>query len=162
MDYFSAGGENNIFSDFDQFFTQQNNDARKDSATIVNAEKQVALSPRVGISFPITDKTKFYFNYGQFRQMPQAQYLYQMQEKSFTVNRSAITALGNPNMPMPRTSAYEIGYERVLSNKYLLQFSGYSRSVDNQVSFQAFISDAMIYTIAMPNNYNDDRGLELT
>ena len=162
MDYFSAGGENNIFSDFDQFFTQQNNDARKDSATRVSAEKQVTLSPRVGISFPITDKTKFYFNYGQFRQMPQAQYLYQMQEKSFTVNRSAITSLGNPNMPMPRTSAYEIGYERVLSNEYLLQFSGYSRSVDNQVSFQAFISDAMIYTIATPNNYNDVRGLELT
>ncbi len=162
MDYFSAGGENNIFSDFDQFFTQQNNDARKDSATTVNAEKQVALSPRVGISFPITDKTKFYFNYGQFRQMPQAQYLYRMQEKSFTVGRSAITGLGNPNMPMPRTNAYEIGYERVLTNEYLLQFSGYSRSVDNQVSFQAFISDAMIYTIAMPNNYNDVRGLELT
>ena len=162
MDYFSAGGENNIFSDFDQFFTQQNNDARKDSATRVSAEKQVTLSPRVGISFPITDKTKFYFNYGQFRQMPQAQYLYQMQEKSFTGNRSAITGLGNPNMPMPRTSAYEIGYERVLSNEYLLQFSGYSRSVYNQVSFQAFISDAMIYTIATPNNYNDVRGLELT
>ena len=74
MDYFSAGGENKIFSDFDQFFTQQNNDARKDSAATVSAEKQVALSPRIGISFPITDKTKFYFNYGQFRQMPQAQY----------------------------------------------------------------------------------------
>ena len=162
MDYFSAGGENNIFSDFDQFFTQQNNDARKDSAATVSAEKQVALSPRVGISFPITDKTKFYFNYGQFRQMPQAQYLYRMQKKSFTVGRSAITGLGNPNMPMPRTSAYEIGYEKVLTNEYLLQFSGYSRSVDNQVSFQTFISDAMIYTIAMPNNYNDVRGLELT
>ena len=162
MDYFSAGGENHIFSDFDQFFTQQNNDARKDSAATVSAEKQVALSPRIGISFPITDKTKFYFNYGQFRQMPQAQYLYRMQEKSFTVNRSAITGLGNPNMPMPRTRAYEIGYERILTNEYLLQFSGYSRSVDKQVSFQAFVSDAMIYTIAIPNNYNDIRGLELT
>ena len=122
----------------------------------------MALSPRIGVSFPITDKTKFYFNYGQFRQMPQAQYLYRMQEKSFTVDRSAITGLGNPNMPMPRTNAYEIGYERILTNEYLLQLSGYSRSVDNQVSFQAFVSDEMIYTIAMPNNYNDVRGLELT
>ena len=162
MDYFSAGGENNIFSDFDQFFTQQNDDARKDSAATISAEKQVAMSPRIGISFPITDKTKFYFNYGQFRQMPQAQYLYRMQEKSFTVDRSAITGLGNPNMPMPRTNAYEIGYERILTNQYLLQLSGYSRSVDNQVSFRAFVSNEMIYTIAMPNNYNDVRGLELT
>jgi hypothetical protein len=162
MDYFSAGGENNIFSDFDQFFTQQNNDARKDSSATISAEKQVAMSPRIGISFPITDKTKFYFNYGQFRQMPQAQYLYRMQEKSFTVDRSAITGLGNPNMPMPRTKAYEIGYERILTNEYFLQLSGYSRSVDNQVSFRAFVSNEMIYTIATPNNYNDVRGLELT
>ena len=162
MDYFSAGGEKKVFSDFDQFFTQQNNDVRKDSAATVSAEKQVELSPRIGISFPITDKTKFYFNYGHFRQMPQAQFLYRMQEKSFTVDRSAITGLGNPNMPMPRTSAYEIGYERILTDEYLLQLSGYSRSVDNQVSFQSFVSDEMIYTIAMPNNYNDVRGLELT
>ena len=162
MDYFSAGGEKKVFSDFDQFFTQQNNDVRRDSAATVSAEKQVELSPRIGISFPITDKTKFYFNYGHFRQMPQAQFLYRMQEKSFTVDRSAITGLGNPNMPMPRTNAYEIGYERILTNEYLLQLSGYSRSVDNQVSFRAFVSNEMIYTIAMPNNYNDVRGLELT
>ena len=94
--------------------------------------------------------------------MPQAQYLYRMQRKSFIANRSAITGLGDPNSPMPRTIAYEIGYEQILSDKFLLQVSGYSRSVDNQVSFQAFVSDEMVYTIAVPNNYNDVRGLEFT
>jgi len=162
MDYFFAGGERTIFNDFDRFFTQQNSDMRNDSAETVSVEKQVALSPRMGISFPITDKTKFYFNYGYFRQMPQAQYLYRMQRKSFIANRSAITGLGDPNSPMPRTIAYEIGYEQILSDKFLLQVSGYSRSVDNQVSFQAFVSDEMVYTIAVPNNYNDVRGLEFT
>ena len=32
----------------------------------------------------------------------------------------------------------------------------------NQISFKSFISDDMIYTLAVPNNYNDVRGLEFT
>ncbi len=161
-DYFSAGGEKNIFTEFDQFFTQQNNEDRENESVKVKAKKQLELSPRIGISFPITKKTKFYFNYGHFRQMPQVQFLYRVQEKSFTIDRSSISSMGNPNLPMQRTIAYEVGYENMFTPNYLFQFSSYSRSVDNQISFKSFISDDMIYTIAVPNNYNDVRGLEFT
>ena len=162
IDYFSAGGKNNIFNEFDQFFTQQNNEDREDRSITVKAKKQIELSPRIGISFPITEQTKFYFNYGHFRQMPQAQYLYQMQEKSFIIDRSSISAMGNTNLPMQRTIAYEIGFEKMFSTDYLFQFSGYSRSIDNQISFKSFVSEDMIYTLAVPNNYNDVRGFEFT
>jgi len=162
IDYFSAGGKNNIFNEFDQFFTQQNNEDREDRSITVKAKKQIELSPRIGISFPITEQTKFYFNYGHFRQMPQAQYLYQMQEKSFIIDRSSISAMGNTNLPMQRTIAYEIGFEKMFTTDYLFQFSGYSRSIDNQISFKSFVSEDMIYTLAVPNNYNDVRGFEFT
>ena len=162
IDYFSAGGKNNIFNEFDQFFTQQNNEDREDRSITIKAKKQIELSPRIGISFPITEQTKFYFNYGHFRQMPQAQYLYQMQEKSFIIDRSSISAMGNTNLPMQRTIAYEIGFEKMFTTDYLFQFSGYSRSIDNQISFKSFVSEDMIYTLAVPNNYNDVRGFEFT
>ena len=162
IDYFSAGGKNNIFNEFDQFFAQQNNEDREDRSITVKAKKQIELSPRIGISFPITEQTKFYFNYGHFRQMPQAQYLYQMQEKSFIIDRSSISAMGNTNLPMQRTIAYEIGFEKMFTTDYLFQFSGYSRSIDNQISFKSFVSEDMIYTLAVPNNYNDVRGFEFT
>ena len=162
IDYFSAGGKNNIFNEFDQFFAQQNNEDREDRSITIKAKKQIELSPRIGISFPITEQTKFYFNYGHFRQMPQAQYLYQMQEKSFIIDRSSISAMGNTNLPMQRTIAYEIGFEKMFSTDYLFQFSGYSRSIDNQISFKSFVSEDMIYTLAVPNNYNDVRGFEFT
>ena len=162
IDHFSAGGKNNIFNEFDQFFTQQNNEDREDRSITVKAKKQIELSPRIGISFPITEQTKFYFNYGHFRQMPQAQYLYQMQEKSFIIDRSSISAMGNTNLPMQRTIAYEIGFEKMFTTDYLFQFSGYSRSIDNQISFKSFVSEDMIYTLAVPNNYNDVRGFEFT
>ena len=162
IDYFSAGGKNNIFNEFDQFFAQQNNEDREDRSITVKAKKQIELSPRIGISFPITEQTKFYFNYGHFRQMPQAQYLYQMQEKSFIIDRSSISAMGNTNLPMQRTIAYEVGFEKMFTTDYLFQFSGYSRSIDNQISFKSFVSEDMIYTLAVPNNYNDVRGFEFT
>ena len=162
IDYFSSGGRKNIFTEFDQFFTQQNNIDRENNSVIVKANKQVELSPRIGVSFPITELTKFYFNYGHFRQIPQAQYLYKIQEKSFTINRSSIAGIGNPNLPMSRTIAYEVGFEKIFKTNYLFQFSGYSRSVDNQISFKSYVSEEIIYTLAVPNNYNDIRGFEFT
>ena len=162
VDCFSAGGEKTIFTEFDQFFTQQSSEDREDEAVKVKAKKQVEVSPRIGISFPITEQTKFYFNYGHFHQAPQAQFLYRVQEKSFTINRSSISSIGNPDLPMQRTIAYEVGYEHMFTPNYLFQLSSYSRSVDNQISFKSFISNDMIYTLAIPNNYNDIRGLELT
>lgn len=161
-DYFSAGGGKNIFTEFDQFFIQQNNEERENESIKIKAKKQFELSPRIGISFPITEKIKIYFNYGHFRQAPQAQFLYRVQEKSFTLDRSSISSIGNPDLPMQRTIAYELGFEHIFTSNYLFQFSSYSRSVDNQISFKSFISADMIYSIAVPNNYNDVRGFEFT
>lgn len=162
LDYFYPGGNRFLFDDFNKYFSQQNPQTREDSLETDAAKRQFALSPRFGISFPITPNSKIYFNYGHFYQMPQAQYLYTLQQKSFYANRSSITGIGDPNIPMPRTVSYEIGYDQNLFDQFLLRISGYLRDVDRQTSFRAFISDDVNYTLALPLNYNDASGLELT
>ncbi len=162
LDYFHAGGARLLFNDFDPLLGQGNTQTRADSLHTTEAKPQFVFSPRFGVSFPITTKSKLYFNYGHFRQMPQAQHLYMLQQKQFIAERSALTSIGNPDIPMPRTVAYEMGFEQNLFENFLFSAVGYARDIDKQTSFRAFIRDDVYYTIALPFNYNDVSGVELT
>jgi hypothetical protein len=162
LDYFYSSGSRLLFDDFNQLLSQTNTQIRANSLSSAQAKRQFALSPRFGVAFPLTLNTKFYFNYGHFRQMPQAQHLYSVQQKIFFADQSGITGVGNPDIPMPRTRAYEFGYEQSIFDRYLFNAAAYMRDVDKQTSFRYYLSDDVYYTKALPFNYNDVSGLELT
>ena len=69
---------------------------------------QAHLSPRLGVSFPITESSKLYFNYGHFYQRPPISFMYNTQ-----LNPSSV-ALPTPDLDMARTVSYELGYEQML------------------------------------------------
>jgi hypothetical protein len=76
---------------------------------------KVALSPRLGFSFPITDRGIMHFSYGHFSQIPQFQYLYA--NPDFKVTSSSGTALmGNADLEPQKTTMYEIGLQQQLSD----------------------------------------------
>lgn len=162
LDYFYPGGNRFVFEEFSEILAQQDVEDRAAAVETEKPDQQLALSPRFGFSFPVTEKSKFYLNYGHFRQMPEPEFLYAVQQKSFFAGQSAITQLGDPNNPMPKTVAYEFGFDQSIAEEYLLRISGYLRDVDNQTSFLSYIRDDIAYTVAQPFNYNDVRGLELT
>ena len=89
------------------------------------------LSPRLGISHPITRTAKVFFNYGHMYQLADAYSLYRVQYQTREGNR--VGDLGNPNVVPPRTIMYELGYEHNLFNTALLRLSTYYKDVNAQV-----------------------------
>ncbi|HET6568568.1 MAG TPA: hypothetical protein VFG50_11440, partial [Rhodothermales bacterium] len=123
---------------------------------------QVFLSPRLGISFPITEASKLYFNYGHQRQRPVPTYLYQIRRDYIT---NHVVQIANPNAPMELTIAYELGYEQSLfNNKFLLRVAGYYRDIRDQMRQIGYQSvDGLVdYSINQPDNYADTRGVEVS
>ena len=161
LDYFHAGGEWYSYDAFDRAFSaQQGREALEDSLVQEPIGRQLGLSPRVGVSFPITDASKLYFNYGHFRQRLNPVDLFTIQE----INTGAVTWIGNPNHPMPKTVAYELGYEQSVFGQYLIRLAGFYRDLSQQprgVSFQS-IDGEVNYRVSQPLNYGDVRGLEAT
>lgn len=90
------------------------------------------LSPRLGISHPISSQSKLYFNYGHFYQAPSFQYFY----KSATANFDANTAIGNPNLEYEKTIQYELGVNTQLSDDYVIDISGYYKDQYDMISTQ--------------------------
>lgn len=161
LDYAHAGGRWYEFEPFADAFS-----ARQAAGidTLLNqtpTERIVTVSPRLGVSFPVTDDSKLFFNYGHFRSMPDPNNLYLLREFSET---GQISRVADPNNPLPKTVAYEMGYEQSLFGDYLVRVAGYYKDVSLQPFLVEYISrDGQVnYTVSEPNSFEDIRGFEFT
>jgi outer membrane receptor protein involved in Fe transport len=92
----------------------------------------LVFSPRFGISFPISTKAKFYFNYGQFRSMPPLEDMLAYDFR-YDTQKGGIYELGNPNLAPAKTIQYELGVDYNLLDQYLIHIAGYSKDVTGDV-----------------------------
>ena len=74
----------------------------------------VQASPRVGISYPITDRGAIYFSYGFFFQKPTFEHLYMNPEFEMNTEKSGVvnTLIGNASLKNEKTVNYEIGLQQ--------------------------------------------------
>ncbi|MBN1153818.1 TonB-dependent receptor, partial [candidate division KSB1 bacterium] len=119
-----------------------------------------AISPRIGISFPVTVNSKFYFNYGHFRSNPPyyTMYLYR-----YRYDKNGLYDMSNPNLEPPRTISYEMGMAYNFRSSYVMRISGYSKDVTGQhgeVNFRN-ATGSVDYDKWVNNEYEDIQGLEL-
>lgn len=126
-----------------------------------NTKALLYVSPRLGIAFPISVDSKLYFNYGYFRQLPIPEDLYLLRRSSVT---QAVTRLASPNNPLPKTIAYELGYEHNLFDEYLLRVAGYYKDISEQPRLVRYTNrdNSVNYQIPEPESYEDIRGFEVT
>ena len=161
LDYSDPQGEWYEYDPYTSAFASENSLGIDTLLTKVTVDKQVYVSPRIGISFPISIDSKLYFNYGHFRQMPTPENVYLLRRFS---DNNAVTRIADPNNPLPRTISYELGFEQNLFDELLLKLAGYYKDVSLQprlVSYQS--RDGKVnYSRSEPDNYQDVRGFELT
>jgi len=117
------------------------------------------ISPRLGISHPISTVGKIYFNYGHMFQWPNAYDTYRIQYDTPAGNR--VVNIGNPSLEPPRTIAYEIGYEQNILNTASLRLTGYYKDINNELDNTTynFLAGGN-YTTLRNGHFRDVRGLE--
>lgn len=80
-----------------------------------DVDPKVSVSPRIGISYPITARGIIHFSYGHFLGMPGFQYLYNNSAYKLQ-SGGGNSLLGNPDLEPERTVHYEIGLQQQLSD----------------------------------------------
>ena len=161
VDHFDGNGSWYDFEPYERAFSAKVGFDQLDEVLVQEAiEPQTEVSPRLGVAFPVTANSKLFFNYGHFRQMLNARDLFEVQAGWL----GSVENIGNPNHPMPRTIAYELGYDHNLFQQYLLRISGYYKDISMQprgIDFTS-IDQIITYTTLLPYNYEDIRGFEIT
>jgi hypothetical protein len=126
------------------------------------AKSHLKISPRLGISHPISENSKLYFNYGHFYSMAPSNDLYMIRYGSLCNPSEGF--MGNPSADMPKTVAYELGYEHNIGNLFLFHLDGYYKDVSNQTGQVRYTNyDGTVdYSTVENNNYEDIRGFEVS
>ena len=97
----------------------------------VQASTKHMVSPRLGISYPITDRSKLHFTYGHYYQIPRGDDLYE--NLSFDM-RGAIRRRGNPDLNPEKTIAYEVGIVQQLTDDLTIDLTGFTKDIDKLVN----------------------------
>lgn len=94
----------------------------------VNEFKKIKFewSPRLGLSIPASNKTKLFFNYGYFTQLPSFEQLY--------LDPYMSSRVGNPDLKPKKSITYEVGMESEFIEDWVLLMKIYGRDFGGAIN----------------------------
>ena len=122
-----------------------------------DAEAKISVSPRLGISFPITDRGIIHFSYGHFYQLPPYRFLYSNPRfRGFTTNE----VFGNANLNPEKTVSYEMGLQQQLSESVAFNVTGFYKDVRDLLALQQIrVSTSVTYQKYINKDYGNIKGI---
>lgn len=128
-----------------------------DSATAIaqlddftEAKARTSFSPRIGISFPLTERSQLFFNAGRYTMVPLYGNVYRNTGIGTVAGQDGYCAanlvkpgttecqpnlstnnpefVGNPNLLLEEAKSYELGYSSELGRNYSIQVNVFNRS----------------------------------
>jgi outer membrane receptor protein involved in Fe transport len=116
------------------------------------------ISPRIGFSYPISDKAKVYFNYGHFFQLPYFVYMFARNTSSVDQN----DVVGNPNLDYQKTIQYSFGVKYAMSQYYSIDIEGYFKDEFDKINAGDVREGSLVRQQYLNKDYGRSRGFELT
>ena len=125
----------------------------------LEADVSWAISPRVGLSFPITEYDKFHFTYGHYFQVPPLMHLYRNMNYDFS---GAFPMVGNPNIEPEKTVSYEFGIQHAFNDEILVDVTAYMKDISGLTDTeQIFYTAGDYYSLYTNADYGSARGIEI-
>lgn len=120
------------------------------------------LSPRLGISHPVTDKDVLFFSYGHFSQKPQqSNYVYAHLKSQ---SQATYQLFGNPNLNPSVTVAYELGIKHKFTNDMVLEGTAFYKDLFDYITSENVSEQNPRYgdhTMYFNRDHARSRGIEL-
>lgn len=97
-----------------------------------DASDKWQVSPRLGVSFPITDRGIVHFSYGLFFQIAPFERLYENPGYKLRLGGSTnLGIIGNPDLKPEETTSGELGLQQQLTDDISVDITGYFRDIRN-------------------------------
>ena len=128
------------------------------------ASAKYALSPRLGVSFPITDRGIVHFSYGHFFQLPGFERLYENPRFKISQNSSGIIGtMGNADLKPEQTVSAELGVQQQLSEDIAFDATAYMRDIRGLAQTAIFdVSGGGQYAQYTNSDFGVVKGIVLT
>ena len=124
------------------------------------------VSPRLGVSFPITERGVIYFSYGHFMQIPRFELLYQNPDFEIGSGTGNVGVIGNADLKPEVTVSGEIGLQQQLGEDIALNLTGYFRDIRDLAGTNAdeivVFGGASKYSKIVNSDFGSVRGIILS
>lgn len=132
-----------------------------------SVEKTFEVSPRLGFSFPLTDKTVFHAQYGKFIQLPALENLYTNQRTLRDLANGGVgyfTVFNNPLLKPERTTAYELGVKHTAGDYVTLGITAYYKETSDLIQAKNIkaLDDTYNFAIYYNGDFGIVRGIDLS
>lgn len=129
------------------------------TARYVHSESKSRVSPRIGMSFPISEKTVMHFNYGLYYQAPQFNYVYLNLQGDVS---TGLPLVGNPNLEPEETISYELGIDHMISEDLRLDVTAYYKDINDLVTARSYnTNQAEDVTFIQNGDYGSAKGFDV-
>jgi hypothetical protein len=124
----------------------------------VHTKPKAQLSPRLGISHPVSDRTVIHFSYGYYFQVPPYQYLFTNLQADLS---TGFPLVGNPDMEAEKSVAYELGINHALTDDITMKITTYYKDLTNLVSTREVVYPGGSYTHFTNADYGTAKGVDV-
>ncbi len=164
---FRLDGMYNNEQDFPDFHSYYNNGFISDSLYLIpesdapRGNLKLYLSPRIGVSHPLTENSKLFFNYGYFYQRATIAQLFSNNYK-IDYSGASLSGLSSANLNFRKTIQYELGYEQMVNDWFRITVSGYYRDISNTLDRTTLTNiDLQVYSRFYNTGFGEVRGFEV-
>lgn len=132
-----------------------------------SASSKSQLSPRIGISYPISDRGAIHISYGHFFQIPSFEYLYLNPNYRIPLTgdfpQNIGNTIGNADLQPQQTIMYEIGLQQALTDEFGITVTGYYKDIRNLLAAEIFIKNEFRkFSRLINKDYGSVKGISLS
>ena len=122
-------------------------------------EPQVSFMPRVGVSFPVTDRALFFASYNITSQRPTEQSFAPISTYEELSSQNSRTP--NPTLEPERTTQYELGFRQRVGERAAISLSGFYRTQENKISNRRLDGGFPAYGTYLNADFTTTQGAEV-
>jgi outer membrane receptor protein involved in Fe transport len=126
---------------------------------LADASVKHMVSPRVSVSYPITDQGSIRFSYGHFFQIGSLSSLFS--NPNFRAASGTTPSFGNPDVKPQKSVQYELGLQQGLTEDLRIEITGYYKDVRDYIYSQRVITARgdKQYNLLTNLSYANTRGI---
>ena len=125
---------------------------------------QMMISPRLGVSHPISETSVMHFAYNYQNQLPQMQFIFTTARPQDAIISNTPIVVGSSNLKPQITVTYEVGLQKQLGENYVMDIQAYYKNIYNYVStIEKFYEGDQntSYLEYQSKNYGSARGIDI-
>ena len=133
-----------------------------DRDDVEESEKFYRVSPRLGLSFPISERTQMHINYGKFYQRPNLNNLFvNYQFFEARVDAGSFLPFPSPNLGPEKTTQYEFGASYLLGDNAVMSVTAYYKDVNDLAQiFHQSPATPTAYDVFANSDFGTIKGLD--